>query len=386
MTNTFRLTTLALTALLIAGCGTTTQSSPGPSADAAGSASAPSAAASAVATTGIAPSPLPSLAPTLATSCTDLPAAYEVPRANVNSEIGHISTEFGPELVVSREYPDRTFTFDPAPAPEVGLLPAGYAVPVNLWIVYQFDAIASIGPISLTSVTAEIRIHGIGRKVLPVEWAKDGPTDWGLIIRGVPDVDAAASVDLGIEWRDRCFTYSAMTSLRDVQLVSTTTTAGCSMKKKSYFDDLTAALAAPVAVGSGEARLVSPVNEAKYLPLISAGIDAHPAYAWDREGATVTAQPGEILVVSRDQPGFELLGMTSTVWTRRSVAEATTDWPPQAPLEVVVQATPAREPDGSFRLRVPDEPGRYVAALTFGFDWTCATGQAWAVFSLDVAT
>ena len=332
------------------------------------------------------PSPQPSLTPTLATSCTDLPTAYAVPRAYVNSEIGHVSTEFGPELVASREYPDRTFTFDPAPTADIELLPAGYAVPVNLWIAYDFDAVASIGPISLTSVTAEIRVDGLGRKVLPVEWTKDGASDWGLVVDGVPDVDAVARVDLGIEWRDRCFTYSATTTLRDVQLVSTTTTAGCSLRKKAYFDDLESALAAPLAVGSGEARLVSPVNEARYLPLISAGIDAHPAYAWDREGATVTAQPGEVLVVRRDLPGFELQGMASTVWTRRSVAEATTDWPLQAPLEEIVAATAAREPDGSFRLRVPDAPGRYVAALTFDFEWTCATGQAWAVFSLDVAT
>lgn len=387
MTNAFRLATLALSALLIAGCGTTTiQSSPGPSDDALGSASTPPATAAAVPTTGIAPSPLPSLAPTLATSCTDLPAAYAVPRANLDSEIGHLSTEFGPELVASREYPDRTFTFDPAPAAEGGLLPAGYALPVTLWITYQFRAIDKIGPISLTSATAEIRIDGLGRKVLPVEWAKDDPTRWALIVRGIPDVDSAATVHLGIEWRDRCFTYSATTTLREVQLVSTTTTAGCSMKQNAYFDDLAAALAAPVAVGSGEARIVSPINEAKYLPLISPGIDAHPAYAWDREGETVTAQPGEILVVQRNQRGFDLLDMSSTIWTRRSVAEATTDWPLQAPLVEIVAATLAREADGSFRLEVPDAPGRYVAALTSGFDWTCATGQAWAVFSLDVAT
>ncbi len=68
-------------------------------------------------------------------------------------------------------------------------------------------------------------------------------------------------------------------------------------------------------------------------------------------------------------------------FTRRSVVGAVEDYPP-AGLRQAFHRIASPRVDGSFRLRVPDEPGRYVASLTMDFEWACGTGTASAVFSL----
>lgn len=367
---------LAIAALVVAGCGATPGGSPpGSSADE----PSPTPGTTAEPT----PTSQPSIVRTLANSCQGLPADYSIPTINVFTRLGRISAGFGVESVVPLQYPEATFTNPSELHTEIGALPGGYDIPIELWLVYEFDAVASMSPIELVDVDAELHVEGAAPVTIQIESSDRTGTIWNLVAKSIPDVDGVATIDVAVEWTDRCFTYSGDALIENIRLASSTTTAGCRMTQKAYRADLEAALSRPLFVGADEAGLASPFSDGKYLPVINPGIDVHPASFWDRDATPITAAPGAALVVRRDQPDFQLITMQSMVWTRRSFAAAADEWPPTG-LVVVLQRTPQRQPDGSFRFRVPNEPGRYVARLSFEYDWTCATGTVWAVFSLTV--
>jgi hypothetical protein len=52
--------------------------------------------------------------------------------------------------------------------------------------------------------------------------------------------------------------------------------------------------------------------------------------------------------------------------------------------EPVVQRTANEQPDAAFRVRLPSDPGRYVAIAGFGWHSSCFTGQSRAIFAVDV--
>jgi hypothetical protein len=381
VTGFHRFTILAIAALLAAGCGASPASTSTPTSQAAPPAS-PNPIPEPLPTAGATdPAPVSSYPPTFSTTCPDLPDGYRVPRASLNPQIGWLSFEFTPNTITPHTQPEVSFAAGPNLEAEIGLLPGGHAMPIELWLWYQFDPV-SMGPIKVVSVTATVHIDGRSPKHLKVEWAHRRYPIWDLVATGMPDVDATASIEVGIEWTDRCFTYSGATTVEGVQLVSTTTTTGCRMSKRGYNQDFDAALAAPLSVGSNTTRLVSTSSEARYLPIVSPGIDVHPAWGWDPDAPPIVAAPGEFLTIRRDEPGFELLSMDATGWTRRNFADQSDVWPPR--LDAVFDRAPDRQPDGSFRFRVPSDTGRYVAGLSFPFEWTCGTGQAWSVFSLDI--
>ena len=381
---------LALVSVILAGCAAPAASTEQPSADA--SAAAPTTfpsegppASPTASATPVPPTPQSSGPLTIESSCTDL-YDFEVPRVEVNPEIGRFYAEFAPHRLVPREHPEVTFEVESAPEINAGVLVGGHDLRMKVWVWYSYDVHGEIGPLEVRGSGATLRADGHDPIDLDVDIAaRDVDAAlWDVVVHDVPDWDARASLELSFRWRDRCFTYAARTPIDGIKLVGTATTAGCGMTERRYEDDFSAALKAPLQVGSGTARIVSPWSKARYLPIDYPGIDVHPAFGWDRDAAPIVAAPDEILIVRREAPGFELLDMGAVGWTRKNFVDQSDVWPPK--LEAVFHRSPERQPDGSFRLRVPSEPGRYVVTLSFPFDWTCGTGDVWSVFSLDVVT
>jgi hypothetical protein len=104
---------------------------------------------------------------------------------------------------------------------------------------------------------------------------------------------------------------------------------------------------------------------------------------FDKDDPAFAATPGTTLRVVATNPALSLTDMEVRVYTRQSVARAVKDYPPVG-LVLVLERTPAQQADGSWRLRVPDAPGRYVATMAFDFDSKCSIGDAWAVVNIDV--
>lgn len=370
---------MALVSVLVAACAASTDAS----AEAPTGVASEGPSASPVPTaTSAPPSPQPSAQLTIETACTDLDG-YEVPRVEVHPEVGRFYAEFAPHRLVPREHPDVTFDVESAPEIDSGVLVGGHDLPMEVWVWYSYGVPGSLGPLEVRGASATVRAEGHDPIDLAIDIeARDVDALWDVVVRDVPDLDARASLELSLRWRDRCFTYSARTTIDGLNLVSTATTADCRMTERQYEDDFSAALHPPLTVGSMTARIVSTWSQPKYLALDYPGIDVHPAYGWDRDAQPIVAAPDEVLVVLRDLPGFELLEMEAVAWTRKNFVNQSDVWPPK--LETVYRRSPERQPDGSFRLRVPSEAGRYVVGLSFPFDWTCGTGSVWSVFSLDV--
>jgi len=388
MTVMRRALALGLVSTVLAACAAPATSTEGSSADgsAGGPTSVPSEGTSAFPTSSATPAPLspqPSLPLTIETSCTDL-YDFDVPRVEVNPKIGRFYAEFGPHRLVPREHSDVAFDVDPDPEIQRGLVVGGYDLPLEAWVWYSYDVPGSLGPLEILGATTTVHPDGSDPIDLDVDiQARDVDAAlWDVTVHDVPNLDARVSLELSITWRDRCFTYSARTTIDRLRLVSTATTAGCRMTERQYDDDFSAALKTPLQVGSRTARLVSPWSRATYLPIDYPGIDVHPAFGWDPDAAPIVAAPDEVLVVLRDAPGFELLDMAAVAWTRKDFVDQSDVWPPK--LDPVLFRSPERQSDGSFRLKAPSEPGRYVVTLSFPFEWTCGTGSVWSVFSLDV--
>lgn len=373
---------LAIVPLVAAACGST----PLASADlsTAPSTNPPASSASS-------PTAGPSIPPTLADSCDGLPADYAPPTITFEPHIGHLSLTFGAERVVPHEFPDATFAFDPVVYDqEVRDVPAGFDVPMAVSLFYSGVNRDAMAPIELVSLSITVEIEGLPSVPLTLETDRRGVDWWDAVASGVPDLDGTASVEFAAEWTDRCFNYSGHARLEGVSLFSTTRTAGCriSPDQDVFWDELNDTFGDPIFVDGQPVDVFWQKAEARYVPVGGPGGDSAPAYAsWDRAAAPVVADPSAVLAVAQSTPAFELPTMVSYFFDRADIIAALEvlgqTYPPPNP-DFVSRREPARQPDGSFNLRVPKSPGRYMAWLDFTFSSRCATGRAWSVFSVTV--
>ena len=140
-----------------------------------------------------------------------------------------------------------------------------------------------------------------------------------------------------------------------------------------------------ITVAGTTPRVGSPFNESKFAPYVNPGIDAFIGYMFDADRAELTVAPGSTVRIENRKPRVHLADkLTVVIWTRRSIADAVRDYPPKGAVQVF-EGRLERQADGTFGLPVPDEPGRYVAALSIKFDARCTTGTLWSVVNIAAA-
>jgi len=237
-------------------------------------------------------------------------------------------------------------------------------------------------PQTMISASAELTLDGQAPRDLATRFVP-GNENFDQVAVTVPDASGSATLAMTLVWADPCYRYEASTEIA-VDVVPRAETVGCALEAQAYYDQLHALLDGSLEVSGTAVHAFSPRNEAKFFPEVNPGIDAFPLYAFDREEPAIIAAPGTTLTIAQASPEITLSDdMTLTVYTRASVAKAIQDYPPQGAV-LVLSRTPARQADGTFRLRVPQETGRYVAVVTVSYDSHCSSGTLWFVANIDV--
>jgi hypothetical protein len=197
----------------------------------------------------------------------------------------------------------------------------------------------------------------------------------------VPDVAGPGSVELAFVWADPCFRYEAAGTI-PVDVVPLARTAACELDEELYWDELHRLLDGSIAVAGTTPNVSSPFNESKFAPYVNPGIDAFIGYMFDADAPEPNIASGSTIRIERLKERVHLAEKLKVViWTRRSIAEAVTDYPPKRAV-VAFEGRLERQPDGSYELPVPDDPGRYVVALSVEFDSRCTTGTLWSVVNI----
>lgn len=383
---------LALLAATLAACYGAPIASP--------SAAQPSAAASTPVptTTAAVPSPSPSVRPTFTqlpapadgclpidqTDVADIEVSLGSVDANGNGgDIGISVGRLGAMLEVARvtELSGQGRSIAP-PAGELhherGLLLGGHefvAFP-STW----FDG--HLNPQAMVSASVSMTLERQAPIGLPTRFVP-GNENFDQFAVTVPDAAGAGVLSLALVWADPCFRYEASATI-PVDVVPLSVTAGCALGSETYFDQVAALLDGSLRVGSTAVHAFSPMNEAKFLPWINPGIDSFIVYAFDPKDPAIVAAPGTVLRIEQVSSDISTGNdMTLNVWTRASVAKAISDYPPHGTV-LVLSRTPVKQPDGTFRLRVPEDAGRYVAGVTLTYDSQCSSGALWFVVNIDV--
>ena len=319
--------------------------------------------------------------PTTIAGCPTIAAIWpQSPFVNAGGSIGH----FGIDLLVTRIEQRSAQPVSVIPPTRelnndgVGLVLGGHEFLTSPSYYYE----GYNPPITMESATVTLTLDGAQPIALPTRFVP-GNENFNQVAVSVPDVAGHGRLAISMTWTDKCFRLEASGSLR-VGVVSTSTTAGCALEEDAYWKQLESVLYHPLTVNSREVRTISPFNDSKYTPNGSPGIDAFIAYMFDKDDPAFAAAPGSALRVEATNPALTLTDMTLAVFTRQSIAQAVKDYPPHGTV-LVLERTPARQADGSWRLRVPDAPGRYVAAMTFQFESKCTTGEIWAVVNVEVS-
>jgi hypothetical protein len=240
---------------------------------------------------------------------------------------------------------------------------------------------ASTGPLSMVDARLTLLLAGASPIDLPTRFVP-GNRYFNQVAATVPDVAGPGTVTLAFVWDDDCFRYEASTTIA-VDVVALERTAGCELDEDLYWDDLGALLDGSIVVAGTTPNVGSPFNESKFAPYINPGIDAFMAYGFDAEAPELTVASGSTLRVENGKPRrLHLAGKLKVVtWTRRSIVKAITDYPPRATVEIFAGRL-ERQPDGSYQLPVPDEPGRWVVGLSVDFESRCTTGTIWSVVNI----
>ena len=236
----------------------------------------------------------------------------------------------------------------------------------------------------LAMISAKVTLALDGQSSIPLQTRfVPGNENFDQIAVAVPDADGSGTLSMDLVWADPCYRYEASTTI-PVDVVPLSATAGCALESATYYDQLRELLDGSLRVGSTTVHGFSPRNEAKFAPLSNPGIDAFLVYAFDRDEPAIVAEPGTALTIERVDSDITLGNdMTLSVWTRASVARAIRDYPPIGTV-LVLSRTPVKQADGTFRLRVPQEPGRYVAGVSLTYDSQCSSGELWFVVNIDV--
>ena len=389
-----RSTILAIAALLAAGCGATPKSpaasTPAPSLPAIASSSV------APATDSLAPPSTPPPNPTLAPLATPAPGCIALDDGDLTGlevdlssvypsgsggfggfSVGHVNGAL--QVTRIEELSGQRRSAVPPPrrfSNGRGLMLGGreFVTFPSTW----FDGHSN--PQAMIDAQVILTLDGASPIDLPTRFVA-GNENFDQVAVTVPDVSGPGSVELAFVWADACFRYEAAGTI-PVDVVPIARTAGCELDERLYWDQLHAVLDGAITVAGTTPSVGSAFNESKFAPYVNPGIDAFIGYMFDADAPELTVAPKSTIRIESGKPRVHLAEkLTVVIWTRRSIADAVKDYPPQGAVRVF-EGRLERQADGTYELPVPDEPGRYVAALSVKFDSPCSTGTLWSVVNI----
>jgi hypothetical protein len=381
VTDHRRLSSIALAALMLGGCGTDVQS---PSPSPPGS--------TAVATPGPTRTPVAPPAPSLPTGCSGIDkvdlAGIEVTFGSVDEDgnggeigfsLGPTSGEMQVTRLTDRAGQERCST---PPSPEL-LDQRGQILGGHEFITYPSTSFAGhSNPQAMLAAKVTLTLDGGAALDLPTRFIP-GNENFDQVAITVPDVAGPGVLRLKFVWADRSFRYEGSSTIA-VNVVPLSATEVCVLDSSGYFEQIGDLLRHSIEVNSVSQHAFSPFNTSKFAPFENPGIDAIIVYGFDPDKPSITAEAGTALRIERVSDELTLGNeMNLWVWTRPSVAKAIKDYPPEGSV-LVLSRTPVKHADGTFRLRVPQDPGRYVAGVELTYDSQCSSGTLWFVVNIDV--
>jgi hypothetical protein len=238
------------------------------------------------------------------------------------------------------------------------------------------------GPQAMLAARVTLTLKGGTAIDLPTRFVP-GNENFDQVAITVPDVAGPGVLRLEFVWSDRFFRYEGSSAIT-VDVVPLSATEGCALDSSGYFDQVGDLLRRSIEVDSVPQVAFSPFNTSKFTPFVNEGIDAMIVYAFDPDQPSITAMPGAALRIE-DVSDELTLGkeMDLWVWTRASVVKAVRDYPPEGTV-LVLSRTPVQQAERTFGLRVPQDPGRYVAGVQLTYDSQCSSGTLWFVVNVDV--
>ena len=335
--------------------------------------------------------PVPSL-PTVTPGPTRIPgcdlAGIEVTLGSVdeNGNGGQIGFSLGPtygQMQVTR--------VTDSSGQEICLAPPSQGLPLQLgqilggheFITYPSTSFGGhTNPQAMLAATATLTLDGGTPIDLPTRFVP-GNVNFDQVAITVPDAAGPGVLLLEFTWADRSFRYEASSAI-SVNVAPLSATEGCALDATGYFEQVRDQLRHSVAVDSVPQDAFSPYNTSKFTPFENPGIDAAIVYGFDPDEPSINAPPSAALRIEDVSEAITLGDeMRLRVWTRSSVAQAVKGYPPEGTV-LVLSRTPARQADGTFRLRVPEDPGRYVAGVELTYDSQCSSGTLWFMVNVDV--
>ena len=339
---------------------------------------APSASPVAVATTS--PTPIPTLRPAAKAGCPNpaslvaggplgVDVAPDPSRAFIELQVTAVEPVWDPasRFVASRRdiRPDDT-----------GVLAGGHEFTIWPQAVPSYLA----NPLSMVAATATLTPDGqpareLGVRIVP------GNKNFDQFAITVPDLEGRALLDLEIRWQDQCFIFTAEAS-QEITVVPLALTKACHLDQDHWFDDLAGVFDRRIKVNSTTQKIFPVELASRFASQETGGDPPSWAYFWKEDPRGITAVSGSWLEVS-DPDGRRHTAVTDVELFRRADAlRAADDY--YASIETLWNHHPTPRADGSFRIPVAADPGRYVLVIRFTFESACLTGSATSAFSLDV--
>jgi hypothetical protein len=376
MRRVVTLATVASLAMAVAGCGTAV---PSPTASGSQSPTA-SASASLVAATTTAPTPTPTNAPRPNTACRN-PASLFGDRpyfVSVDADPGRTHLEL--QVTGVEAAWDSTTRVVPQPRTieegNGGILIGGREF--TIWPEGYYSGAA--GPFSMVAATATMTVEGQAPLDLPVRIVP-GNENFDQFAIGVPDGSGSARLDLALHWVDQCFRFAAEAS-QEVTIVPLATTQACHLEANQWADDLAGLFDNGITVDASSQRLFPIAFNARYVNEGTVGDPPSWAVEWKQHSGGITAAKGDWLEVSDTVKRRHLVVMDAALFRRADALKVAND--STEAVSALWNHRPTPRADGSFRIPVAAELGRYVLVIRFTFTSTCLTGAATSAFSLDV--
>lgn len=290
-----------------------------------------------------------------------------------------IEVRFDVLEVVDRADPSRTWAPDPDSLGRgddvVGYIIGGREVPLPIYIGGNAEGIRL--PIEITNTSAHLRITGGSSRDLEVR-IEEGADGAPLPILTLPDIEATGFLDFELAWQDQCLIYRASATTR-VRFVSRATIDACLREDdpSPYLDTLEEP--APEVDGVPTQFFTGSAGWVWREGILA--VDGPIFGAFDPDAPVVTGTPGMTVSIVATEADLAFSSAYASFYRRGDVI----DWDTSRHTPEPMAERRAREqPDGTFTVRLPSNPGRYVAIAGFGWHSPCMTGGSRAIFAVDV--
>jgi hypothetical protein len=280
---------------------------------------------------------------------------------------------------VSVRDPGLVWTAEAQPPAGIGSDPllGGRDAEIDVWSEYydESDEVvemravrATFQPRDGTALTVEVKIVPHENSGRPI----------GMMI--VPDVDGTGILSVEVEWSDRCYEYTA-TGAREFTILSLAITSVCPQdmdQLSAYLDELRT----PATEFDGmPIELLFSSGFARYWPDLNFSVSGPVLTSWDRQATGASGSSGTAVAIVPGDEDLRLREASVSFYRRGDVVDYLETFDS---IDPVVRRDVNESEGGRLWVRLPGEPGRYVAMLAYHWRGPCANGGGVAVFSVDV--